>query len=77
MKLLLAMTFNYGTLTAVIMILDQMLAGFGYSNSGKVTSFAIASALIVGILSNPLFSYVLRKTKAFRAVASLSNFYWI
>jgi len=69
------MSFNYGVLTALIMILDQMLAGFGYEDSGKVTSITIASAMVAGILSNPLFSFLLRKTKAYRAVLALGIFY--
>jgi hypothetical protein len=67
------MSFNYGVLTALIMILDQMLAGFGYEDSGRDTSIIIASAMIIGILSNPLFSYLLKTTKAYRAVLALSN----
>ena len=74
MKLTLVMSFNYGTLTALIMVLDQMLAGLGYEESGQVTSVTIASAVILGIFSNPLFSYLLRTTKSYRAVISLSKF---
>ena len=74
LKVMLSMTFNYGTITAMIMILDQTLAGLGYSNSGKVTSLTIVSAMGVGILSNPIFSFLLRKTKAYRAVSALGNF---
>lgn len=74
---MLAMTFNYGTLTALLMIMDQMLAGFGYIDSGKFTSITIASAMIIGIFSNPLFSYLLRKTKAYRAVSALSILFFI
>lgn len=72
LKLALAMTLNYGTLTAIIMILDQMLAGLGYEDSGKVTSLTVASAMIMGIFSNPIFSFLLRRTKAYRAVSGLS-----
>lgn len=71
---MLAMTFNYGTLTSLIMILDQLLAGLGYAKSGEVTSVTIASAMLVGILSNPLFSILLRRTKAYRAVSALSKY---
>ena len=64
---------NYGTLTAIMMVLDQMLAGLDYGeDSGNITSITIASAMVIGILSNPLFSYLLRKTKAYRAVIALS-----
>ena len=69
---MVAMTLNYGTLTALIMILDQLLAGLDYRDSGNVTSITIASAMIVGIFSNPIFSFLLRTTKAYRAVSALS-----
>jgi hypothetical protein len=72
--MMLAMTFNYGTLTSLIMILDQFLAGLQYSDSGYITSITIACAMTIGILSNPIFSILLRKTKAYRAVAALSIF---
>jgi hypothetical protein len=68
-----AMTFNYGTLTALIMILDQLLSGLGFSDSGQVTSITVGSATLVGILSNPIFSFLLKSTKAYRAVAALST----
>jgi MFS family permease len=73
LKLMMAMTFSYGTLTALIMILDQLLAGLGYSDSGRVTSITIAAAMIVGIFSNPVFSYLPRTTKAYRAISALST----
>lgn len=74
LKLMAAMTFNYGTLTALILILDQLLAGLGFSDSGHMTSITVGSAMIIGILSNPIFSYLLNSTKAYRAVAALSTF---
>ena len=70
---MVSMGFNYGTLTALMMVLDQMLAGLEYHDSGNITSITIASAMILGILSNPFFSYLLRKTKAYGAVLGLSN----
>ena len=67
------MSLNYGVLTAMIMVLDQMLAGFGYEDSGKDTSIIVASAMVVGIFSNPIFSYLLKKTKSYRAVLALGT----
>lgn len=66
-----AMSLNYGTLTATIAILDQAIKGLGYSNSSEVTSNTILSAMIIGIFGNPVFSILLRKTKAYRAVSGL------
>lgn len=72
-----AMALNYGTLTATIAVLDQALAGLNYTNSSKISSDVILSAMTVGVLGNPVFSFLLRKTKAYRAVAALSNHRYI
>lgn len=74
LKIILSMAFNYGILTALIMVLDQMLAGFGYTDSGKTTSIIIASGMITGIISNPIFSFLLKSTKSYRAVLALGTF---
>jgi Na+/melibiose symporter-like transporter len=73
LKLMVAMTLNYGTLTALLMVLDQTLKGIGYTDSGEKTSITIVSAMLLGILSNPIFSFLLRSTKAYKAVSMLSN----
>ena len=75
LKLMVAMSLNYGTLTAMIMVLDQLLAGIGVSDSGQTTSITVGSAMVVGIISNPIFSFLLKSTKAYRAVTALSTFY--
>lgn len=77
LKIMVSMTLNYGTLMALMMVCDQMLKGMGYSNTGKLTSITIASAMIFGILSNPLFSFLLRKTKAYKAVSIICNLNYI
>lgn len=74
---MIAMTLNYGTLSAMIAVLDQILKGIGYSNPGQFTSITIASAMIIGILSNPLFSFLLRKTKAYKAVSIVCSINFI
>lgn len=74
LKLMAAMSLNYGTLTATIAILDQAVKGLGYENSSTVTSNTIISAMLIGVLGNPVFSYLLKRTKAYRAVSGLSNF---
>lgn len=74
LKLMAAMSLNYGTLTATIAILDQAIKGLNYVNSSEVTSNTVLSAMVVGVLGNPLFSILLRKTKAYRAVSGLGKF---
>jgi hypothetical protein len=70
---MMAMSLNYGTLTATIAILDQAIKGLGYDNSSEVTSTTILSAMVVGVLGNPIFSILLRKTKAYRVVSGLGT----
>ena len=70
---MMAMSLNYGTLTATIAILDQAIKGLGYDNSSEVTSTTILSAMVVGVLGNPIFSILLRKTKASRVVSGLGT----
>jgi hypothetical protein len=70
---MVAMSLSYGTLTATIAVLDQAIKGLDYANSSEVTSETILSAMMVGVLGNPVFSFLLRKTKAYRAVSGLSN----
>jgi len=77
LKHLIAMSLNYGTLTAFIMVLDQGLKGLGYVKSGEVTSYTVLSAMAFGTLFVPFFSFILRKSKAYRAISSLSNLFLI
>lgn len=77
LKLMVAMTLNYGTLTALLMVLDQTLKGIGYTDSGEKTSVTIVSAMLVGILSNPIFSFLIKSTKAYKAVSMLSKWPFI
>ncbi len=74
---MVAMSLNYGTLTAFIIILDQALDGLGYAKSGEVTSYTILAAMLVGIFSNPIFSFLIKRTQAYRAVGALSNINFI
>jgi hypothetical protein len=68
-----AMIFGFGTLAALMLVLDQSLKGLGYYYSGTITSNTIVSALIGGFIGNFYFSYLLKKTKAYRLVSGLSK----
>jgi hypothetical protein len=73
LKLMAAMSLSYGTLTATIVVLDQAVKGLGYINSSEVTSNTILSAMVIGIFGNPVFSFLLKRTNAYRAVTGLST----
>jgi len=75
MRLMIAMVFGFGTLSALLLILDQALKGLGYENSGTITSLVILSALIGGLIGTLYFSYLLRKTKAYRLLSGLSTLF--
>lgn len=68
-----ATAFNNGIFNATIAILDQAINGLGYENSSSVTSKTLISAIIVGVIVNPIFSIVLRKTNAYRLVAGVGK----
>ena len=64
---------SYGTLTAVISTVDQAVKGFGYINSSSVTSSTILSAMLTGVIGTFVFSYLLKKTNAYKLITSISN----
>ena len=68
-----AMVFGFGTLSALLLVLDQSLTGLGYSDSGTITSNTIISALIGGLFGSFYFSFLLKRTKAYRLVSALST----
>lgn len=76
-KLMFSMIFGFGTLTALLLILDQALKGLGYQNSGTITSNIIISALLGGLVGTFYFSFLLKKTKAYRLVSGLSTIVYI
>ena len=65
-KLLGVMSFNYGTLSAIIAVLDQMLKGFGYYKSGSITSATILSAMGAGLICNIVLSQLVKATRAYK-----------
>lgn len=71
---MVATAFNNGTFNATIALLDQALKGLGYDNSGSITSQTLIAAIIVGVIVNPLFSFALRKSNAYRLIAGIGNY---
>ena len=74
---MVAMVFGFGTLSALLLILDQALKGLGFQDSGTITSEVIISALLGGLVGTFYFSFLLKKTKAYRLVSGLSNIAFI
>ena len=73
-KLLGVMSFNYGTVTAVMAVVDQMLKGFGYYDSGNATSATIISAMGAGLASNIVLSQLVKATRAYKYFLGLLTF---
>jgi hypothetical protein len=65
-----AAAFNNGTLNSILAILDQAIKGLGYANSSAIVSKVVLSVLVVGVIANPLFSILLKKTNAYRLITS-------
>eukprot|EP00919_Chromeraceae_sp_WS-2016_P052298 GHVR01124109.1.p1 GENE.GHVR01124109.1~~GHVR01124109.1.p1 ORF type:complete len:118 (+),score=0.33 GHVR01124109.1:2798-3151(+) len=68
---MIAMTFCYGTQSALIINMDQTLATLHYEKPGQTTSFIIISAMGMGIISTPLFSTLLKKTLKYKMITIL------
>jgi hypothetical protein len=69
-----AAAFNNGSLNAILAILDQAIKGMGYTNSSSVVSKIVISVVVVGVISNPIFSIVLKKSNAYRLLTSASKY---
>jgi len=73
-KLMGVLSCNYGCLTAIIATLDQQLTGFAYPDSGQITSVILISSLAAGLVSNIVFSYLIKITKAYKKFVMLGTF---
>lgn len=66
---MLAMSFSYGTMIAVLATLDQTLSSLGYNEPGRITSLVILPAMLVGIISTVIISVILKKARAYKKFA--------
>jgi len=64
--------FGYGCQIAFISTLDQMLKSLRYIDPGQITSYTLLSAMLVGILANPIFSTLIKKTLKYKLITSIS-----
>lgn len=76
-KLCITMALNYGICIAYFAVLEQLLVGIGYEDSSKVISICGTSGIIVGIIGNILFSFVIKKTKKFKKIIVTSSLLFI
>lgn len=70
------MMFSYGTMIAFIATLDPILKSMNYEDSNQTTAVTILFAMLVGIFSTPIFSTIIKKTKKYKLVTSLSKFFF-
>jgi len=69
------MMFSYGTVIAFIATLDPILKSMHYEDSNQMTSITILFAMIIGIFATPIFSNIIKRTKKYKLVTCLSNFF--
>jgi hypothetical protein len=73
MKILLAMTFSYGSTIAFLANLDQILNSLNYKDSNEVTAQSILFAMLIGIVGTPIFSIALKKTGKYKLISLISK----
>jgi hypothetical protein len=76
-KILLGMMFSYGAIIAFIATLDPILKSMHYEDSNQITAITILFAMLAGILATPIFSTIIRRTKKYKLVTSLSKIFII
>lgn len=69
----MAMALSYGTQIAFMSNLDQLLNTLNYDDPGKITSYTLLFAMLVGILANPIFSIWLKKTAKYKLITTVSK----
>jgi MFS-type transporter involved in bile tolerance (Atg22 family) len=67
--------FSYGTMIAFIATLDPILKSMNYEDSNQTTAITILCAMLIGILATPIFSIIIKKTKKYKLVTSLSKYF--
>ncbi len=71
------MMFSYGTIIAFIATLDPILKSLNYKDSNQITALTILFSMLIGIVATPIFSTIIKKTKKYKLVTSLSIFSFI
>lgn len=66
------MMFSYGTIIAFIATLDPILKSLKYSDSNQITALTILFSMLIGTLATPVFSTLIKNTKKYKLVTSLS-----
>lgn len=72
-KILLAMTFSYGSITSYLAILEQSLKTIGYQQSGRATALIVLSATLSGLPATIMFARRIKTTLEYRRVISICN----
>lgn len=76
-KILLGMMFSYGTIIAFIATLDPILKSMHYDDPNQMTAVTILFAMLIGIVATPVFSNIIKRTKKYKLVTSLSRFLFL
>lgn len=70
-KLSISIALNFGTGTALLSLLEQMLTDLGYENASQAISISGSSGILFGIFANIGYSYFIRKTKKYKQTLNI------
>ena len=74
LKILGATAFCYGTEIAFIATLNQCITILGYQNPGRTFAVILFSFSASGIVSTIMFSFILKKTVAYKKISLIRKF---
>lgn len=67
-KLSISMSLNYGICIGFLAVIEQVMVGLGYKNPSRAISVCGTSGILFGLISNVLYSTILKKTKNYKRV---------
>lgn len=67
------MSLNFGVCIGFSALFEQDLVGIGYENSSQVISIFGFSGIIMGVISNIVYSLYLKKTRHYKIVLLIGN----
>ena len=73
LKMLVVMCLTFGSVVAFLSIIDRCLKGLGYPNPSAVISKVVIAMTIAGICGNIVFSALVKRTKQYRIIATIST----
>ena len=70
-KLMLAMTCEYGSMVSFLSVLDHTLSSLGYEDPGQAAALTILATTIFGILPTFIFATLIKKTLQYKLMINI------